>query len=85
MTQTELAAAVGCSQSGISQFENGDKTILSRDLIEKMAGVLGIEAAFADASLPDDISCEVQDVLAFCPNYECPESYSIAIKETLNN
>ena len=42
ISQTELAAEIGCKQSALSPFERGDGTKLSDEAIQKLSAKFGI-------------------------------------------
>ena len=54
LTQTQLAAALGTTQSGVSRVERETDLYVStlRDYVEAMGGQLVIEAVFPDARVP---------------------------------
>ena len=53
ISQTELAAEIGCKQSALSPFERGDGTKLSDEAIQKLSAKFGIP-------IPKDTSSAVQ-------------------------
>ena len=76
ISQTELAAEIGCKQSALSPFERGDGTKLSDEAIQKLSAKFGI-------TIPKDTSSAVQPstfnlqpaasaASGFCPNPDCP-------------
>ena len=73
MTQAALAARVGCTQSAVSMMESGRREAISRESLEKLAGILNVK-------LPDDMGDQApavaagRDALSFCPNYDCPSN-----------
>ncbi len=73
LTQGELAARIGVSQSQISGFEKGVKGSLGIDKIRELAGQLGIdEATFKEAE---------QDPLTICSGADCPTSVAVGTDE----
>ena len=60
LTQKQLAARVGCTQSAISHFENGDFSALSPETVERV-----------QAAISSDGEAAVSEVLSFCPNPDC--------------
>lgn len=60
LTQSQLAERVGCTQSAISHFENGDFSALSPETVERVQAVISSDGEAA-----------VSEVLAFCPNPDC--------------
>lgn len=77
ISQSLLASEVGCKQSAISMFEQGDPTKLSDDVVEKLAEKFGIAIEKVDekTSIPPNISIE-QHIpgSGFCPNRSCPSN-----------
>lgn len=76
ISQTELAAEIGCKQSALSPFERGDGTKLSDEAIQKLSEKFGIP-------LPKDSSSAVQapafnlqpgfpPFTGLCLNPDCP-------------
>lgn len=45
MTQDQLAAASGVSQSAVSQIERGTRPNVTLEVVEKLANALGVPAA----------------------------------------
>lgn len=81
ISQTELAAEIGCKQSALSPFERGDGTKLSDEAIQKLSAKFGIP-------IPKDTSSAVQPstfnlqpaasaASGFCPNPDCPSHRKI--------
>ena len=79
MTQSELAREVGCKQSALSMFEQGDGTKINDEVIEKLAKKFGIRLAAEDASAapvpPVVIRPTAIKGTAFCPNAGCPTNH----------
>jgi transcriptional regulator with XRE-family HTH domain len=86
ISQSELAAAVGCKQSAISMFEQGDPTKLSDEAVQKLAEKFSLKLVDFKSSS----AAEVQSFSAitkpiytssrgFCPNPKCPsnEQYEV--------
>jgi len=77
LSQSVLAAEVGCKQSALSMFEQGDGTKLSAETISKLAERFGVSLAaggeeenlpaIGRATLPS-----VSVVHGYCPNAHCP-------------
>ena len=78
ISQGELAAEIGCKQSAISMFENGDGTKLNDEVIGKLSRKFGIEIASkaedAKAALTHAVTANVIHS-GFCPNRECPSNH----------
>ena len=74
LSQSALAAEVGCKQSALSMFEQGDGTKLGDEIVEKLAAKFGIvlgEEQETMPTLPKGVSRRKAGT-AFCPNPECP-------------
>ena len=81
ISQGELAAEIGCKQSAISMFEQGDGTKLNDDVIGKLSKKFGIplptrqeeEAAGAVGVVAEVKSVEPHT--GYCPNAACPSNH----------
>lgn len=78
LSQSELAAAVGCKQSALSAFESGNITKISEEIVKKIAENLGIDLAAA-AALPP---MPPEGALGYCPEPNCPSNtrYTVGTK-----
>jgi len=89
--QIELAAEIGCKQSALSMFENGNGTKLSDSAVEKLSKKFGIElketekeeAAAPVANL--DFSAAkafhpAAPLRGFCPNPNCPSNRAYQVE-----
>ncbi len=65
MSQSELAAAVGCKQSAISMFETGRVGALSTDKIRAVCKQLAIEMP-AEGAVARSV-----ETSGFCPAFDC--------------
>ena len=79
LSQSVLAAEVGCKQSAISMFERGDGTKLSDETVGKLAKRFGISLTEKVAVEPRAVPTEfapaaVIRVHGFCPNVRCPSN-----------
>ncbi len=82
MSQSVLAREVGCKQSALSMFEQGDGTKLNDDVIGKLCAKFGVELPKAAASAteperPIAVRLAIppppnQTARGFCPNVDCP-------------
>ncbi len=75
LSQSLLAAEVGCKQSALSMFEQGDGTKLNDDVIEKLAQKFGLEVKFVGATpivSPAPLIQKVLPASGYCPNASCP-------------
>ena len=83
LSQSVVANEVGCKQSALSMFEQGDGTKLSEEVINKLAAKFGVSLE------PTEVKTEVPsaaavsrilvptaavDVHGFCPNAHCPSN-----------
>ena len=73
LSQSILASEVGCKQSALSMFEQGQPTKLNSEVVEKIAQKLGV-----DISSPT--KQEEKEIIVFsphegfCPNAKCPSN-----------
>lgn len=82
LTQAALASAVGCTQSAISMFEGGRADALSAEFVQKIAGILGIEAKSL-AINQKAVGLSGSAVLKFCPADECPANIPYVVQGRL--
>lgn len=80
LTQADLARRIGCGQSAISYFENGNTGVLSDQLIERLGVVLGVERVFEESAEIEEIILEKPGTLAFCPESDCPGAWHEMVK-----
>ena len=79
LSQSEVAAEVGCKQSALSMFEQGDGTKLNDEVIRRLAEKFGVSlvtsARSAEVSAPVDFpAAAAVGVRGFCPNPKCPSN-----------
>ena len=75
LSQSVVASEVGCKQSALSMFEQGDGTKLNDAVIRKLAEKFGVSLT-AEASV-SELSGTVPIASAsrgFCPNPKCPSN-----------
>ena len=77
LSQSVVAAEVGCKQSALSMFEQGDGTKLNEVVIRKLAEKFGISLAKAE-SVPVSVPASVGE-RGFCPNPHCPSNKSYEV------
>lgn len=81
ISQTELAAEIGCKQSALSPFERGDGTKLSDEAIQKLSEKFGIPLSkdSPTVSLNSPISHlpSASAGSGFCPNPDCPSNHRL--------
>lgn len=82
-SQSEVAAEVGCKQSALSMFENGDGTKLNAEVINRLSKKFGIslESEATDVKpVPVMLPQPEQVVMrGFCPNAHCPSNQAYEI------
>lgn len=75
LSQSEIAAEMGCKQSAISMFEQGDPTKLNDEVVERLAAKFSLKIEKCEEKT---ISAPVSSVYAagvgFCPNRQCPSN-----------
>ena len=79
ISQTLLAREVGCGQSALSMFEQGDGTKLNEEVIRKICDKFGV--AFPD-KVPEEPAAAPEPAIVqnfttehgFCPNPHCPSN-----------
>ena len=80
LSQSELASEVGCKQSAMSMFEQGDGTKLNDAVIGKLAKKFGVSL---ETSVPVSRlmgTCLVASAShGFCPNPKCPSNAAYAV------
>lgn len=81
ISQSALAADLGCKQPALSAFEAGDGTKLSEETVKRLSERFGIP--IAPSSLDDEWDCAMHAAgkiggesapLGFCPNFLCPSN-----------
>lgn len=86
LSQTVLAVEVGCKQSALSMFEQGDGTKLNDEVIEKLAKRFGIELkqgsgveGSSSSTRVSAVGLHIQSGQAFCPNPLCPSNHAYTV------
>lgn len=73
ISQSALAAEVGCKQSALSMFEQGDPTKLNDEVVEKLARKFEIDlSAPAKKAAEAEILARMSPHTGMCPNPACP-------------
>lgn len=87
LSQSFLAGKVGCKQSALSAFENGDSTKLSDATVAKLVEILGVsldhsekKEVDADASV---MSLPAAGIRGFCPDASCPSNIPYVVGDRL--
>ena len=82
LSQSEVAAEVGCKQSALSMFEQGDGTKLNDAVIEKLAKKFSVSLTAEVRPVPPAVdfpSVAEKGVRGFCPNPRCPSNRAYEI------
>ena len=82
LSQSVVAAEVGCKQSALSMFEQGDGTKLNEAVIEKLSKKFGVSLKVeksASGSVNVAMPAVVSPVRGFCPNPKCPSNKSYEV------
>jgi transcriptional regulator with XRE-family HTH domain len=87
ISQSELSKEVGCLQSALSMFEQGDGTKLNDEVVKRLAAKFGIDLTKkATVSAPNVPKVDIAalkfasqapvniPVRGFCPNSACPSN-----------
>lgn len=76
ISQSLLAKEVGCKQSALSMFEQGDGTKLNDEVIKKLCDKFGIKLSTEKAAVEIPVVPAPQRVFevekGYCPNPNCP-------------
>ena len=78
LTQGQLAAEVGCKQSALSMFEQGDGTKLNDEVIEKLAKKFNL--SLTPSVSPAQVNTPPLHH-GFCPNPHCPTNKEYFVEE----
>lgn len=79
LSQSVVAAEVGCKQSALSMFEQGDGTKLNEAVIRKLAEKFGVSLTEAKTE-PVPVSAPIASgERGFCPNPHCPSNKSYEV------
>ena len=75
LSQSQLASEVGCKQSALSMFEQGDGTKLNDSVIGKLAKKFGVSLEASSPASELTGTCLVASAShGFCPNPKCPSN-----------
>ena len=78
LTQSELAAEVGCKQAALSMFESGLPTKLSDETVRKLAARLNVDLNERPAATAAEDGFQILPMSqkkGFCPDSECPSNF----------
>ena len=87
LTQGQLAAEVGCKQSALSMFEQGDGTKLNDEVIEKLAKKFNLSFGNQDSKEGSVSNFQLSTLnfklssRGFCPNPSCPTNKEYFVEE----
>ncbi len=85
LTQGQLAAEVGCKQSALSMFEQGDGTKLNDEVIDKLAKKFNL--SYAEKGTSSSVNYQLPTAnyqllsRGFCPNPHCPTNHEYFVEE----
>lgn len=87
LSQSALAREVGCKQSALSMFEQGDGTKLNDEVVAKLCSKFSMELPKADEpgaaaanTPPRPVAAPVVGPhTAFCPNAHCPSHFEYVV------
>lgn len=86
LSQIVVAAEVGCKQSALSAFEQGDGTKLNDEVIERLAKKFGIDITKKSGGRVDERAADKPFIrvvseggTGFCPNPRCPTNRSYEV------
>ena len=79
LSQSVVAAEVGCKQSALSMFEQGDGTKLNEAVIKKLAEKFGVSLAERSPALVQVPAPIASGERGFCPNPHCPSNKSYEV------
>lgn len=84
LSQSVVAAEIGCKQSALSMFEQGDGTKLNEVAIGRLAEKFGVSLKESprQAFVPEKLDYPVSSssgIRGFCPNPHCPTNRSYEV------
>ena len=80
ISQIDLANEIGCKQSALSMFEQGDGTKLNDEVIRRLAEKFGVDldakkkAAALGGDAPHPAPVMRSQAKGYCPNPRCPSN-----------
>lgn len=83
LTQSVLAAEIGCQQAALSMFESGKPTKLSDDFVTKLAARLHLNLAqlLDETHKVTERPSQSAVTVGFCPDLECPSNTAYIVGE----
>lgn len=82
LSQSQVAAEVGCKQSALSMFEQGQPTKLNDEVVEAIAKKFGIElkaSVAKSAAIEEARAMLTSPGTGFCPNAACLSNHGYMI------
>ena len=85
LSQSVVAAEVGCLQSALSMFEQGDGTKLNDDVVKRLAEKFHIDLTEKSEEKKVVVQSVVHspvvlnNVRGFCPNPQCPSNHAYEV------
>lgn len=73
LSQSMLSSVVGCKQSALSMFEQGQPTKLNTEVVEKIAKKLGVDISASETAV-EAAEVHFSPHEGFCPNPKCPSN-----------
>lgn len=83
LSQSIVAKEVGCKQSALSMFEQGDGTKLNDEVIKRLAEKFDIKLDEAEETTPAVFPTAPKTLeKGFCPNPHCPSNHGYKVGDT---
>ena len=82
LSQSELASDIGCKQSALSMFEQGDGTKLNDEAVKKLSELLGVpipDKKTSNVHTPPPPVPQLRD-RGYCPNPMCPSNHAYEVE-----
>lgn len=80
LSQSELSREIGCKQSALSMFEQGDGTKLNDEAVGKLCQKFGIKMEETVKSSTFSVSPATAAERGFCPNPFCPSHFRYSVE-----
>lgn len=74
LSQGDLAARIGCSQTAISQLEAGNLNVLSNQKLKMLCAELGLTLSSTHI---------LENILCYCTNFDCPNAFRMVVNGKL--
>ena len=84
LSQIEVAKEIGCRQSALSMFEQGDGTKLNEGAVRKLAAKFGVDIAEkpgegAGRAEHPKSACRSAGGAGYCPDPRCPTNHAYTV------